>query len=82
MDTIAVTIDLPLDLHEQLQEIMVVKKCDLHSLILHYLKEGIGEDLMKAKQKRFQRHAEEVMKAHAMPAPVIAEIVEKFDFKF
>lgn len=83
MDTVAVTIDLPIALHEKLQEIMELKNRDLHSLIVHYLKEGIpAEDVLKAKQKHFQHHAEAIMKQHAMPPAVIDEIVEKFNFNF
>jgi predicted transcriptional regulator len=77
---VELTIKLPVELSDKLQDIASVEGTDLQLLIKRYLEEGILQSMPEVKRKSFFGHIKEIMRKHNVPPEVIDEIEDKFTY--
>ncbi len=74
----AVTVAIPADLLEQLQEAATVAGTDYQSLLLCYARQGLINSGAQLKRGQFVEHVKEVLEKHGVQTNVIEEIFSKF----
>lgn len=72
------TLSIPLELKENLQELAVMAKKDLEGLAVGYLEEGVYEAMPKLKKERYFRHLREVLKKHDVPTETLDTLEDNF----
>ncbi len=78
--TTSVTLEMPIELLEQVKKAAALEKSDYQTLINCYVHHGLINNQAQIKRKQFAEHAQEVLEEHGVHKNAIAEIFTKFSY--
>ena len=81
MNTVELSITIPTDLLDKLNEIASIHKSDLQQQIVAYMNAGVQNDIPIVKHEHLIKHAKEVLEQHGVPTTDIDTIVGKLNFQ-
>ena len=78
--TIGLTVQIPVEVMDDLQEIATASKADIHDLIIDYVQEGIVQALPLVKRENFFSSVKGRLRRNNRPEDAIETFEEKFTF--
>lgn len=79
-DQTELSISLPVNLKEVLDQAAVMEGVDLQSLIIRYLEEGVEQIMPKLKREKYFNHLRQVMAEHNVPLETIKTLEDNFEY--
>jgi hypothetical protein len=77
-ETIIATIDVPVELMNNLKDIAAYKNIDFQELAISYFEDGARQDLGKVRWCDFICHAKELLVKYNAPPEAMDDLVDKF----
>lgn len=74
------TLNVPVNLLEQLQAAASLANTDVHSLILCYARQGLIDSSPQLKRQQFLTHAKDILEKYGVHDKTIEEIFGKFPY--
>lgn len=72
------TLTIPVELNNYLQELASMANSDLEGLAVGFLEEGVHKAMPKLKKEHYFKHLREVLKKHNVPAETLDTLEDNF----
>lgn len=79
-DRAPLTLEIPVDLLEQLKEAAALAQTDLHALIICYAQQGLINSSDQLKRQQFLIHAKDILAEHGIHNKTIEDIFDKISY--
>lgn len=80
MKTIEITVNLPMEVIDDLKSIARVNDIDFEKLVISYLEAGAKQDLPMVRRIDFFEHTKKILEKHNVPSEAVEEITDKFTY--
>lgn len=77
---IEVTLRLPENLNDMLEQAAVLEGTDYQGMVIQYLEQGIEQIMPKLKREQYFAHLREVMEEHNVPVETIKTLEDNFEY--
>lgn len=75
-----VTLRIPENLKDILEQAATLEGTDLQGLVIQYLEQGVEQIMPKIKREQYFAHLREVMEEHNVPAETIKTLEDNFEY--
>lgn len=78
--TISITLEMPVELVENLKEAAALDGTDYREIINCYVQQGLQDSRSAVQRLRFEEHAKEILEKHGVQTTAVDEILDKIQF--
>jgi hypothetical protein len=78
--TITITLEMPVELVENLKEAAVLDGTDYRAIINCYVQQGLQDSRAAVQRLKFEEHAKEILERHGVQSIAVDEILDKIQF--
>jgi hypothetical protein len=78
--TTTVTLEMPIELVENLKEAATLDGTDYQTIINCYVQQGLNNSMTEVKRLQFEKHAKEILEKHGVHSNAVDEILSKIEF--
>ena len=78
--TITITLEMPVELVENLKEAAALDGTDYRAIINCYVQQGLQDSRADVQRLKFEEHAKEILEKHGVQSIAVDEILDKIQF--
>lgn len=78
--TVTVTLEMPVEIFENLKEASVLDGTDYKAMINCYVQQGLSESKADVQRLKFEEHAKIILEQHGVHSGAVDEILDKIQF--